>query len=84
MHGLIEQPDQSLSFDKPEGRIVESWAAIDSKSRDEILRYYESTLPQFGWQQKNQTLYIRNAEQLRLDFESIDGHDHFRVMISPK
>lgn len=83
MRGLRELTDQTLVFDKPEGRIVEAVAAIDTPPSPEIERFYKDTLPQLGWQRIADNSYIREDEVLSLVFESHEGQRFLRVMLRP-
>lgn len=85
--GLEELVEESLSFDKPEGRIIEVRALLVSSSMERVGRYYESVLVQFGWKRidspKNTFHFIRNNELLSLSFESIEENKIARFMLSP-
>lgn len=84
MPGLVELPDQTVIFDKPEGRIVESVASMEALSPEAIKAYYESALPQLGWQPVADNSFIRKAERLQLGFESYGGENYLRLMVAPK
>ena len=84
MQGLTELPDLTLIFDKPEGRIIESLAAIGAVSPQDVQLYYESTLPQFGWRRIADGAYIRLKERLSLSYEDVDGQSYIKVMVQPK
>lgn len=70
MEGLYELPQDGLSFDKPEGRIVEVSAASESKNINEIRGFYASTLVELGWTAAGADTYVRDGERLVLRFES--------------
>ncbi|WP_374442646.1 hypothetical protein [Stella sp.] len=82
MAGLESLPDRSLVFDKPNGRIVESYAA-GAVRRAEVVRFYEGTLPQLGWSGRGPT-WRREGEVLRLGFEGRDGALVVRFSLSPR
>ena len=84
MPGLVELPDQTVIFDKPEGRIIESVASLESVSPEAIKAYYESTLPQLGWQRIADGSFVRKDERLQLNFESYGGENYLRLMVAPK
>lgn len=46
--GLTEQADRGLTFDKPDGRIIEAMAAGDV-APEAVIRFYQETLPALGW-----------------------------------
>lgn len=83
MPGLKELTDQTLVFDKPEGRIIESVAEIESQSVGDIKHFYQDTLPQLGWTRIAEMSYVRQDEHLYLDFETYEGQNFMRVMVSP-
>jgi hypothetical protein len=84
MPGLVELTDQTVMFDKPEGRIIESVAEIESASQPEISRYYETALPQLGWSRVAADSYVREGESLKISFETLKGHRFFRVIVAPR
>ena len=46
--GLVEEVGAGISFDKPEGRIVEAVARGDVAPAD-IMAFYRAALPGLGW-----------------------------------
>ena len=82
--GLAELDDQTVTFDKPEGRIVESVAEIESGSFDSVKKTYEKILPQFGWRPVAENSYAREDEILHLNFESYDDRNFLRVLVRPR
>ena len=67
MPGLNEVDGAGLAFDKPSGRIVEAYAQ-GAVSAAEVQRFYRDSLPQLGWQAAGSDLYLRDNEQLELQF----------------
>lgn len=67
MPGLRDRPADSTVFDVPGGRIVEAWAE-GATSRDAVLSFYNTTLPQLGWTLLEPGLFRREGEALRLEF----------------
>lgn len=63
--GLTEIEGAGVSFDSPNGRIVEAYARGTAPVAD-ILRFYAATLPQLGWTRESDTVYRRESEVLRL------------------
>jgi len=82
--GLVELSDQTLVFDKPQGRIVESIAKIENGTDNDIRLYYKQSLPQLGWEYKDTGLYSRKQEHLHLSFENHEGQRFLRVMLEPR
>jgi hypothetical protein len=67
MPGLQSMATENVVFDAPGGRIVESWAE-GSVTRDAVLAFYASTLPQLGWTQTAPHSFRREGELLQLEF----------------
>lgn len=70
--GLTEEADRGLTFDKPDGRIIEA-VAVGDVNPDAVIRFYRETLPALGWQAIGpkegglRTLrFAREGEQLTL------------------
>jgi hypothetical protein len=64
--GLQEQPDKGAVFDTPLGRIVTAYAAGNAKPQD-VLDFYDDTLPQLGWERDKPGTYHRKLETLKID-----------------
>lgn len=84
MPGMHELADQTVMFDKPQGRIIETVAEIDSVSKEQVQAYYKETLPQLGWSALEGDNYARGTEHLSLIFEEIEGERFLRVMLTPR
>ncbi len=67
MPGLATIAGQGMVFDAPGGRVVEAWAQ-GAVSREAVLSFYASTLPQLGWTAAAPDLFRRDGETLRLEF----------------
>lgn len=72
MPGLAEMPDRGLIFDKPGGRIVEAYAA-GAVAPDAVASFYDTTLPQLGWQRDQGGGYLREGERLELTLTEAAG-----------
>lgn len=84
MPGLVELPDQGTTFDKPEGRIAETVAAIATGTPQAVETYYDSVLPQLGWKAAGAGQYLRGEEVLKLGFETNEGQSFLRIMVAPR
>ena len=69
MPGLEQMRDAGVSFDKPEGRIVEV-AASGKVSRRAVVEFYRAVLPQLGWRAAGRGRYRREGEHLNLSFSA--------------
>jgi hypothetical protein len=83
MDGLTELTDQTIVFDKPEGRIVESVALIDGQAPDSVLQFYDETLPQLGWTRIADLSFRRENEVLKMSVEGNEGKNFLHVNIAP-
>ena len=82
--GLTELTDQGVSFDKPEGRIVESVALIQSGGENDLRAFYDNALPQLGWRKASALSFTREHESLRLTFESAKDQKFMRFSVTPE
>lgn len=80
MPGMREVAEMTVVFDKPEGRIVESAAALQGQEPGRAALFYAQTLPQLGWRKAGENTYARQGEVLQLAFE---GDSLMRVMVRP-
>jgi len=83
MPGLRPVAGSALSFDKPQGRIVEAQAS-GKLARAAVQRFYAATLPQLGWKPAGADVWRRERETLRLDFHCPDGALTFGFTLSPR
>ena len=83
MPGLTEIPDETVSFDKPEGRIIESSAMMQGVNRQQVSLYYKVSLPQFGWGEVQENVFYRGQEYLELSFFRRGDVDYVRIMVRP-
>jgi hypothetical protein len=66
MPGLVGIADQSLVFDKPDGRIVQ--AVATGRVRASAVRsFYADTAPQLGWKSAGEGRFTRDGESLRIE-----------------
>jgi hypothetical protein len=77
MSNFIELPDNGFTFEKPEGRVVEAVAIGSRAITKDIVSYYTTSLPQFGWHPKDEFNFMREHEHLKLTIE----HDHLQTSI---
>ena len=74
MTGLAPVAGQNVVFDAPGGRVVEAWAQ-GAVTRESVLSFYASTLPQLGWTAAAPDLFRREGETLRLEFPAAAPRD---------
>ena len=64
----------SLSFDNEEIRFFESYLSAEKQKFGNIIKFYNETLPQMGWQKKSSNthkiLFERDGESLEISKES--------------
>ena len=73
----------ALTFDKPQGRIVEAQAS-GKVTRAAVHAFYAQTLPQLGWKPAGPEAWQREGETLRLDFHGPDGALTVGFTLSPR
>lgn len=84
MEGLIELPDQTIMFDKPQGRIIETTALIEKGTQDEVIAYYNATLPQLGWTKTTPLAFTRDGEHLQFRFQTLKEEKFFSLIVTPR
>ena len=88
MPGLVERSEDTVLFDKPGGRVVESVAEMADFSQAAVENYYSSALPQFGWKNVGTGQFTRQGEALELVFEknTKNGREigFLRVLVQPQ
>ncbi len=68
MPGLFSLQGESLTFDKPAGRIVQA-EARGAVSPEAVRRFYGETVPQLGWRKTDGVdRFVRDGEALHLEF----------------
>lgn len=83
MPGLEELEDQTVFFDKPEGRIISVLALMHKATPNQVSLYYKTSLPQFGWIPTDENLFLRRNESLNLSFEKIDNDNILKITVKP-
>jgi hypothetical protein len=87
MPGLYELTEETVVFDKPEGRIVESSAVSETEKTNEIRAFYGSVLPELGWDAQTGSegtdSYLRQGEKLTLTLEARDQLNIVHFSLSP-
>lgn len=83
MPGLRPVAGSALTFDKPQGRIVEAQAS-GKVTRAAVHDFYAATLPQLGWKPAAGNAWRREGETLRLDFHGHDGELTVGFTLSPR
>ncbi len=66
MTGLAEAKTPALNFDKPDGRLVETYA-YGKVTAEDAAAFYRTVLPEFGWQIIDRLVFLREGEMLRID-----------------
>ena len=84
--GLVEDVDAGISFDKPEGRIVEA-VARGVVTPDVVVSFYRTALPGLGWRQLADKLsgsrWQRGGEILSVDIVDSGNSLVVRFSIAP-
>ncbi|PPR27101.1 MAG: hypothetical protein CFH38_00391 [Alphaproteobacteria bacterium MarineAlpha10_Bin1] len=82
MAGLTEDTAATLDFDKPDGRLVEVFA-YGEVGRDDVVEFYITVMPEFGWQLANDLVFSRDGEMLRIHLSAEDRLLLVRFVLSP-
>ena len=86
MPGLVGMADQSLVFDKPNGRIVQAVAAGRVQA-SAVKSFYADTAPQLGWKSTGDGRFTRDGESLRIELidpSAPGGTLTVRFLINPQ
>lgn len=83
MEGLSELQNEGLVFDKPDGRIIEAYARGQVQS-EAVLRFYEQTLPQLGWQAIEPQAWRREGERLDIAVTQEAPYTLVRFVLKPE
>ena len=86
MHGLSEQEETWVIFDKPGGRIIE--AVFGGEAPPAAVRdYYLEALPALGWQIESRAdkglIFTREEERLVLTFDRQGNKTLVRLALEP-
>ena len=81
--GMTEVTESGLSFDMPNGRIVEAFARGPLRVAD-IIAFYAATLPQLGWTRDSDRQYRREAEVLTLETQTEGRNAVVHFTIAPE
>lgn len=84
MPAMAELEEQSMIFDKAEGKVIESTALAGNLSEKEVNEFYDHTLPSLGWTAAGAQRFLRNGEQLIVKWEKLPGGSLVRFSLSPK
>ena len=68
MEGLYESTEESMVFEKPEGRIVKTTALSQSLNVQSIEKFYAIALPQLGWHEVSENTYLRQDEKITIRY----------------
>lgn len=76
--GLTEQKDKTTVFDAPVGKLITAYATGNLKVAD-VVNFYDTTLPQLGWEKTASGTYHRKAQTLKIDVLGGQGGDPVNV-----
>lgn len=84
MDGLTEGAGSTLSFDKPEGRILSAYVLAEKGiTPQQIQDFYQASLPQLGWTQKARGEFTRDAEVLSITVEPETDGSVVQFLLTP-
>lgn len=82
MPGLANVDAAGLAFDTPQGRIIVAYAS-GRVTREAVLAFYGSTLPQLGWLREREGRFRREMESLQLEFSRTGAGLTVQFTLSP-
>ena len=82
MAGLTEEQTPAIYFDKPDGRLVETYA-YGNVTAEDAAAFYRAIMPELGWQSIDGLVFSREGEMLRIDFISEEHSLVVRFVLSP-
>ncbi len=82
MQGMVEQPADTVIFDKPAGRIVEFSATTATPEKD-VLGFYDRCLPPLGWKEIKKGVFVRAHEKLKMSFGRSAGETLVDFSVTP-
>jgi hypothetical protein len=71
-----------VEFDTPAGRIVTTYAK-GAATKAAAAAFYAQTLPQLGWKPIGESLYLRETETLRIDYDETPPTLTVRFSLAP-
>ncbi len=66
MNGLKINTSEQMDFDTPTGQLLIIEGRSIKRTGDEILKFYQTTLPQMGWEEKTTGVFVRQNDSLTL------------------
>ncbi len=82
MAGLEEATEETVNFNTPSGRIVETYA-VGTVTKASVFSYYKESLPSLGWQLTPKGTFMREGEYLSITVTSKGGTSTVRFALSP-
>jgi len=80
---MSENNDESIIFDKPDGRIIESIAIVNS-TMEKINKFYKNNLPPLGWKYISNSKFIRDNEILTIKITTEKNYQRILFILTPK
>ena len=81
MAKMVEDENLAVSFDSPQGRVVEVGGLAQTDAQA-VRQFYGTVLPQLGWSTRGRG-YVRGNEALILDIRTIEGEVFVKITVSP-
>ncbi|MBQ8251216.1 MAG: hypothetical protein IJY92_04815 [Alphaproteobacteria bacterium] len=66
MDGLIVRSTNQMDFDTPTGQVLSLEAISKNKTGDDVIKFYESVLPQMGWKIEEKGSFSRQSDTLNI------------------
>ena len=81
MTGLVEIQEDSLSYDKIQGRLASVRAIGHDITAQQVRSFYRATLPQMGWREVAPLNFVRERENLIISFEKSMASSLFQTVV---
>ena len=79
VNGFKEDLENIVVFETPMGRIIET-SALGKGNLQDVIDFYQKSLPQLGWDTKSKTQYHKNGEMLKIEVkDKTDAESIIRI-----
>ena len=71
--GVQEIESESIVFDKPEGRFIQSVGFLSGITKESCAKIYKNVIENLGWSQSESIAFVGYSEVLQLKINEIQG-----------
>ena len=84
MDGLVEDQQAGFVYDSPQGRVIESVAILHQVSEEDVRRFFNESLPVFGWAFSGADEFVRGKEILSIRIDTHRDQKVLTLSIAPR